>query len=105
MYDPIEDHTAVYETYRTDAESPYASGYVHGTGSVSSDEFDSYEENLEQFQAEIINREQDTSDETQGLANSPSYIDDDDSADGVEHRDSGIRDIMITGTVRLAFSL
>ena len=105
MYDPIEDHTAVYETYRTDAEYPYASGYTHGTGSVSSDEPDSDEDNLEKFQAEIINREPDTSDETQGLANSPSYIDDDDNlVDTVEHLDSGIRDIMITGTVCLAFS-
>ena len=94
----------VYDTYRTDTEHPYASGYVHEGRWVSGDRVDSEEEELEQLAAEIINNGPDIQDETQGLVDNPSYIDDDEWQDTVEHRHSGIGDIMITGTVRPAFS-
>ncbi|KAF9648741.1 hypothetical protein BDM02DRAFT_3186850 [Thelephora ganbajun] len=98
-YDPTEDHSAVYQTYRVDAKNPYASGHVPETRWVSDDGADSEEEELEQLEAEITNNEPDIPDETQGLVNNPSYIDDDDQwEDTVEHRDSGIRDIIVTGT-------
>lgn len=92
----------MYETYRPGAENPYTSGFVQETRWVSDDGAESDDE-LEQLQDEIINDEPDTPDETQGLVNNPSYIDSDDWEDTVEHRDSGIRDIVITGTVRFTF--
>lgn len=99
----------VYQTYRVGAENPYASGFVQETRWVSGDAVDSDDlgdsddEELEQPRAEIINNEPGIPDETQGLDNNPSYIDDDEVEDTVKHRDSGIRDIMITGMVRLVF--
>lgn len=104
MYDPIEDHRTVYETYRTGFENPYASGYVRERRWVLDSETD-LEEELEQLQSGIVTGEPDAPDETQGLANSPLYIDEDERlSDTVEHLDSDIRDILITGTVRPAFS-
>jgi len=93
----------VYQTYRVGAENPYASGYVQGMRWIPGDRAHSEEEELERIEAEIIN-EPVIPDETQGLVNDPSYIDGDEYRDTVEHLDSGIRDIIITGTVRLAFS-
>lgn len=105
VYDPIEDHTAVYETYRTDAENPYASGYIREMRWVPGERADLEEDELEQPETEIGDNEPDDPDETQGLANNPSYIDDDDQlVDTVEQLDSDIRDIIITGRVRPAFS-
>ena len=104
MYDQIEDHLAVYQTYRADAKNPYASGYVHEADWDSDDGDYSEEEELGQPEAEITNNEPDIPDETQGLENHPSYVDDEEYIDTVEHVDSGIRDILITGTVSLAFS-
>lgn len=104
VYDPIEDDVVTYETYRTDTEHPYVSGYVPETDWFSEDEADTNgadtDEDLGQFEAGIINSGPDVTDETQGLANNPSYIDDDEWSDTVEHLDSGIKDIIITGTVR-----
>ena len=72
---------------------------------VSPDRADPEEEKLEQLGAEIINDEPEIPDETQGLVDNPSYIDNDDQwSDTAEHLDSDIRDIIITGKVRLAFS-
>lgn len=86
----------MYQTYRTNTENPYASGYVREMRWVPGNTSDSEDE------TEI---EPETPDETQGLVNNPTYIDDDDEwEDTAEHLDSDIRDIIITGTVRLAFN-
>ena len=95
----------MYQTYRTDAENPYVSGYIREGRWVRGKEQDS-EEELDQLEADTINHEPESPDETQGLVNDPSYIDNDDQwEDTVQHLDSDIRDIMITGKVRPAFSL
>ena len=101
VYDPTEDQSTVYETYRIDAEHPYVSGYIPEVRWVPGDEADPGEP--EQLEGEIVN-EQDVPDETQGLVDNPSYVDEGQWEDTAEHRDSGITDILITGTVRLAFS-
>lgn len=107
IYNPDEDLTSVYETYRTDAEHPYVSGYVPET--ESDDEVDSEsseeasEDTSEELQAETDDNEPDIREETQGLENDQLYVDEDGWEDTVEHSDSGIRDIIITGTVRLQF--
>ena len=96
----------VYETYRADAENPYASGYVRETRSASSDRADPEEEELERLGSEIINHEPDIPDETQGLVNNPLYIDNDEHwAEAVKPPDSNIKDILIIGKVRLPFGL
>ena len=102
VYDPIENQAAMYDTYRIDAETPYASGYAVEDRWVPGDAAGE-EDELEEPEAEIVNGEPEVPDEIQGSENDPSYIDED-GEDTVEHRDSGIRDIMITGTVRPAFS-
>jgi len=106
VHDPIKDRTVVYETYQADAEKPYASGYIPEIRWVSVDRAGPEEEELERLGSEIINREPDTPDETQGLVNNPQYIDNDEHwADVVKQPDFGIKDILITGRVRLPFSL
>ena len=106
MHDPIQDRTVVYETYQADAEKPYASGYIPETRWVSGYRAGPEEEELERLGSEIINDEPDTPDETQGLADNQQYIDNDEHWAGeVKHPDSGIKDILITGRVRLPFSL
>lgn len=60
---------------------------------------------LEEPGAEVVDEEPSIPDETQGLVNNPTYVDDDDHwQDVVQHRYSGIHDIIVTGTVRLEFS-
>jgi hypothetical protein len=72
---------------------------------VSDDRTDSEEEELAQLAAEITNNEPESPDETQGLVDNPTYLDNDDRwHDTVEHLDSGIRDIIVTGKVCLAFN-
>jgi len=70
----------------------------------SDDRVNPEEDKLAQLAAQITNKEPESHpDETQGLVNNPSYIDNDDQWEGaVEHLSSGIRDIVITGKVRLA---
>lgn len=103
VYNPEEEHTSIYETYRTDAEHPYVSGYVPEIQWISEDQA-VQEEELEQLSAEIINGGPDIPNETQGLAHELPPVDDDDWwSDTAEHLDSGIKDIIITGTVRCAF--
>ena len=105
IYDPNDSLLAVYQTYRTDAENPYASGHVQEMRWCSDHRANPEEEVLAQLEAQITNKVSESPDETQGLVNNPSYIDNDDRWDDkVEHLDSGIRDIIITGTVRLAFN-
>lgn len=94
----------MYQTYRVGAENPYASGYAQDMSWIPGGGVGPEQEELEQLEAEFINNGTEIPDETQGLANNPSYIDDEEWNDTVEHRDSGIRDIIITGTVCLAFS-
>jgi hypothetical protein len=101
VYDPTEDQSSVYETYRIDAKHPYVSGYAPETRWVPGDGADP--EETEQFEEEIVD-EQDIPDETQGLVDNPIYVDDGQWEDTVEHLDSGITDILVTGTVRLAFN-
>ena len=104
VYDGSEERELTYETYRIDAENPYVSGYVPETGWVSSDG-NHAGEGLRQVEVEVANGEPDSPDEIQRLANNPTYFDDDKHwTDGVEHQDSGIRDIIVTGTVRFAFN-
>ena len=106
MHDPIQDRTVVYETCQADPEKPYASGYVPEKRWVSCGRADPEEEKLERLESEIVNREPDTADETQGWVNNPQYIDNDGHwADVVKQPDSGIKDILITGRVRRPFSL
>lgn len=94
----------VYQTYRTNAEKPYASGYVPEGRWIPGNGPNPGEAELEQLRTQYINYPV-AQDETQGLVNNPTYIDNDDEwEDTAEHLDSGIRDIMITGTVRLEFS-
>lgn len=104
IYDPIASCERVYQTYRTDAENPYASGFVQESYLSSDDRVNPEEDKLAQLAAQITNKEPEPyPDETQGLVDSPSYIDNDDQPeDAVEHLSSGIRDIVITGRVRLA---
>jgi len=105
VHDPIQDRTVVYETYHADAEKPYASGYVPEMRWVSGGRAGPGEEELERLGSEIINREPDTPDETQGLVYNPQYIDNDEHwADAVKQPDFGIKDILITGRVRLPCS-
>ena len=102
MYDPIQERTVVYETYRTDAENPYASGYVRETRWVSGDGADP----LEQLGPDVIDREPGIPDGSQGPVNNPPHIDNDEHwANTVKRPDSDIKDILITGAVRLPFSL
>ena len=96
----------MYETYRTNAEHPYVSQYDPEEDNPSSDESDSTEEELQQAGEETINNDRPSiPDEVQGLVNDPSYVYDDDWEETVEHIDSGISDIIVTGTVRLPRSV
>ena len=106
MYNPIQGRTVAYETYRTGAGNPYASGYVRETRWVSGDRTDPEKEELEQLGSRMINREPDIPDGAQGLVDDPPYIDNDEHWEGTLKRpDSDIKDILITGTVRLPFGL
>lgn len=108
-FGPDGDQIAVYETYRTDAKHPYVSGYnpdpdwvTFGTDSSSEESSgESSEKSSEQSQEDIADDKQNIPDETQGLSNSPEYVDDEGFVDTAEHRSSGITDIMVTGTVSL----
>ena len=96
IYNTDGDLETEYQTYRTGAENPYISGYEPEERWITGEG-----EELEQPGAQITN----VPVEAQGLVNDPSYIDEDDEwEDTVEHRDSGIKDIILTGTVRLAFN-
>lgn len=97
------DRPAVYQTYRTDAEHPYVSGYVPEQYSDDSDS--SSGGSSGRSQEVTVGNEPNIPGETQGLVNSPSYVDDDDQwHDHTEYNYSGIQDIIVTGTVRLEFS-
>lgn len=115
----------MYDTYRTDARHPYVSGYdpethwfeetdsseedseepeaeVVESEPGSSDEADPLEEESEEPEAEIVDNKPGPSDETHGLPDDPEYVDEGDQwHDTAEYRYSGIRDIIVTGTVRL----
>ena len=75
--DPVYSDQTVYETYRTGAENPYVSGFVPEVRWVAGNEANPEEDELMQLEAEITNNEPDSPDETQGLVNNPSYIDND----------------------------
>ena len=94
----------VYQTYRADAVNPYACGHVREMRWIPTDRARP-RDRLAQLEAEIINLEPEGPDETQGLVDNPSYIDNDDRPhDTVGHLESGIRDIIITGTVSDVFN-
>lgn len=105
IFDTVQSLQMEYQTYRTGVENPYASGYVQEPYWFSDDRVDPEEEELARLEAQITHNEPESQDETQGLVDNPSYIDNDDQwHDTVEHRSSGIKDIIITGTVRLIFN-
>ena len=94
----------VYQTYQADAGNPYAPGDIREMRWVPANRVRP-RDGLAQLEAEIINLEPEDPDETQGLVDNPSYIDNDyRSHDTVEHLEPGIRDIIITGTVSGSFS-
>jgi len=99
ILDPIEDLTVKYETYRTDAEHPYVSGYVPDTHWYPGDRENSPEEETSEHPQ--VENEPNIPHETQGSLGNALYVDDDrEFHDTVEHRYSGIKDIIITGTMK-----
>jgi hypothetical protein len=96
MHDSIEDRQTVYQTYRTDALRTLTllDTFQKWIGSPMTG-LTRKKKSWTARRSEITNNEPDTPDETQGLVDNPTYLDNDDRwHDTVEHLDSGIRDII-----------